>query len=39
MGDGALVMGSPFLYMVFRVWRVTFLRWMVGGLPIGEWEE
>jgi len=32
----ALVMGSPFLYIVFRVWRVTFLRWIEGGWPIGE---
>ena len=32
-------MSSPFLYIVFRVWRVTFLRWFEGGWPIGEWEE
>src|SRR5262249_56696806 len=32
-------MSSPFLYIVFRVWRVTFLRWCEGGWPIGEWEE
>lgn len=38
-GDDALVIGSPFLYIVFSVWRVTFLRWVEGGWPIGEWEE
>jgi len=32
-------MGSPFLYIVFKVWSVTFLRWIEGGWPIGEWEE
>lgn len=37
-GD-VLVMGSPFLYIVFKVWRVTFLRCCAGGLPIGECEE
>lgn len=37
--DSVLVMGSPFLYMVFSVWRVTFLRCCSGGLPIGECDE
>jgi len=32
-------MGSPFLYIDWIVCKVTFLRAMAGGEPMGEWEE
>lgn len=33
-----MVMGSPFLCRLLKVPKVTFLRWLAGAAPMGEWE-